>query len=732
MSLRCKVLLPIVSLALLFAFVALSWWPDSSAGQSLLRWVIVAGCALLVGSVWLTFELLVLHPLGRLSAKLDGDRLVNKAHGDEMSDVDLGVSGLQQALSRKEAELNTALEARKQLEISLGEYEERYALAIRGTNDGLWEWDLATGRMYLSPRWKGMLGFKEGEIKDHIEAWKNQIHLGDRPCVDTLLSAHLQGESDQFKSQHRVMHRDASYRWVLSTATAVRHASGKPYRVIGLDSDISQYKRIEEVLMHLVEGTAGTTGDEFFRSIVKHFAAVLGVRQAMIAECVNHPTTRVRPLATWDNGQFIEDPEYDLAGTPCEEVVVQDKLYFIPKGAGARYECSAQQHFDSYLGMPIHDSSDRVVGHLAFQDEGAMTEDVMISSVYRIFVSRAAAELERRNTQKLVLGLAQALSDVRGEECFRVLAKSFAAVVEMKEAFITQCMEQPPRRLRMLAWWRGDRFVDPIEYDVEGSACAETVQQCRACVYPSGVGDYFSYAKEYGWEAYVGLPCVDSAGRVIGHIAAAHDKALQRSLPDEAIMKLFSERAGAELSRTRLQWTLLRAIDGLSNLRGEECFRAMVRELCQILGVREAFVCECLDHPAHNVRMVARWNKGDFANCVDFDLAGTTCETVIDNAAPLYWPKDLGERWPLETTYDRDSYLGIPCFDSEKRVIGHIACADGKPMPEQEPEWAILKLFGERAAIELERRRLTDAKHPAAADATPSEAKRDPALSPPS
>lgn len=79
---------------------------------------------------------------------------------------------------------------------------------------------------------------------------------------------------------------------------------------------------------------------------------------------------------------------------------------------------------------------------------------------------------------------------------------------------------------------------------------------------------------------------------------------------------------------------------------------------------------------------------------------------MIQDEQPLYVSRNLGEGWPLEIQYERESYLGIPCFDSEKRVIGHLACMDGKPMPDEAPQWAILKLFAERAAIELERKQL--------------------------
>jgi PAS domain S-box-containing protein len=702
MSLRWRTLLPL-ALCALVALGAVSWW-DSLGRAARWDWLLVA--MLLLAALWLVVEFLVYRPIAAL--------LETKQGGDEIAALKTHLGELNHALTQKDIELAQAAKLRDEAAHALREHEERYALAVRGANDGLWEWDIASGNMYLSPRWKIMLGFSEDQIKDHIEAWKNQIHPADRPTVDAALAAHIEGKSPRFESQHRVMHRDTSFRWVLSRAAALRHASGKAYRMTGLDTDITRYRRMEEILRHVAEGTAGATGDEFFRELVKHFATVLGARRAFITECMDYPTTHVRRLATWESGNFIDTGEVELAGTPCDDVIQGNKVCFYPHSLQVAYPFEKKLGLHSYLGIPINDSRGTVIGHLAFLDEKAMSEDMSLATVYKIFTARAAAELERRHAQRLMLELAKGLALARGEESFRTLAKTFATVTEMPEAFVAQCTEQPPRRMQMLAWWQGGEFAEPLSYDLAGSTCEETILQGRTCFYEQGVSEYFPYAKVYNWEAYLSVPCFDAQGRVVGHLAALDNKPYRRAPPDEVILNLFAERAARELSRKHLNETLLSVADKLSTLRGEECFREMVKDLCRALGVREAFVCECADFPTSRVRMLAYWNKGEYQPCEEFDLRGTTCEDVIRDQQPLYVAKSLGTRWPLEKEFDRESYLGIPCFDSARRVIGHIACMDGKPMPESSPEWAILKIFAERAAIELERKQLTEARQPVA------------------
>jgi hypothetical protein len=153
--------------------------------------------------------------------------------------------------------------------------------------------------------------------------------------------------------------------------------------------------------------------------------------------------------------------------------------------------------------------------------------------------------------------------------------------------------------------------------------------------------------------------------------------------------------------RKRIEEVVIEIAEGLSASSGDESLRKLVRSFAAVLGVREAFVCECSDYPTTHVRMLARWKAGDYARCVEFDLTGTACEDVICEGRTVFVARDADAVWPLEGQYERRSYLGLPCFDSSGRVIGHIACADDKPMREELPHHAILKILlhagGDRA-----------------------------------
>jgi diguanylate cyclase (GGDEF)-like protein/PAS domain S-box-containing protein len=139
------------------------------------------------------------------------------------------------------ARIGTQLSHKKAQE-ALRESEERYALAARGANDGLWDWNLLTNEVYFSPRWKAMLGFQEQEIEDRLEEWLGRIHDADRERVKEEIAAHQRGLTPHFESEHRVLHKDGAFRWMLSRGLAVHDAAGRPSRMAGSQTDITERK----------------------------------------------------------------------------------------------------------------------------------------------------------------------------------------------------------------------------------------------------------------------------------------------------------------------------------------------------------------------------------------------------------------------------------------------------------------------------------------------------------
>lgn len=124
--------------------------------------------------------------------------------------------------------------------------EERFDLAVRGANDGLWDWDIVTNEVYFSPRWKNMIGYEEHELANNYAEWEKRIHPDDRDRVMEDIRAHLQGLTPHYNCEYRLLHKDGSYRWILSRGLAIRDSSGKPYRMAGSHRDITEQKKTED------------------------------------------------------------------------------------------------------------------------------------------------------------------------------------------------------------------------------------------------------------------------------------------------------------------------------------------------------------------------------------------------------------------------------------------------------------------------------------------------------
>jgi PAS domain S-box-containing protein len=128
--------------------------------------------------------------------------------------------------------------------------EERLKLALEGTDDGLWDWNVATDELYVSPRWEAMLGYRTGEFRAGFGAWQALVHPDDREHLRRCLRDHLSGRSDHVEAEHRIRTRDGEWIWVLTRGKLVSapgHAA-PTQRVVGTQTNVTDRKRAEQVL----------------------------------------------------------------------------------------------------------------------------------------------------------------------------------------------------------------------------------------------------------------------------------------------------------------------------------------------------------------------------------------------------------------------------------------------------------------------------------------------------
>lgn len=148
-----------------------------------------------------------------------------------------------------ERSIHYALESSRTLR-ALRVSEERYALAVQGANDGVWDWDLQSETLYFSPRWYSILGLDDPDPVPSLDTWLSHVHRDDVDMVHRALDAHLQAASPHLEIEHRVWHSDGNERWVISRGVAIRDSAGAVQRMAGSMGDITARKRVEEQLSH--------------------------------------------------------------------------------------------------------------------------------------------------------------------------------------------------------------------------------------------------------------------------------------------------------------------------------------------------------------------------------------------------------------------------------------------------------------------------------------------------
>jgi PAS domain S-box-containing protein len=146
--------------------------------------------------------------------------------------------------------LTLALEAadRKKVEQALRTSEGRLAMTVQSTNIGIWDWDLSSNDVYFSPEWKRQLGYEDHEFANSFQEWECRVHPDDHERALGAIEAYLNGRVGALENEHRLRHKDGSYRWILARGTIIRNEGALSSRMVGIHIDVTDRKVAEEVL----------------------------------------------------------------------------------------------------------------------------------------------------------------------------------------------------------------------------------------------------------------------------------------------------------------------------------------------------------------------------------------------------------------------------------------------------------------------------------------------------
>ena len=413
--------------------------------------------------------------------------------------------------------------------------------------------------------------FWDGEDKDHASA---------------AIEEARQGNVGRFTGYFPTTQTNIPKWWDVSV-TAILDKDGKPEKLLTVSRDVTELKQAEQllrqsheqlerqvaartrdlaetstVLQEIVEGVESNVGEQFFPSLVQQLATALGVDYAYISE-LSDDGTCFRSKAGWGKGQALSQFDVPAHG-PCEAVLTR-KCVHHPDQLRALYpqvQLIQDIGVESYCGVPVVDSTDRVIGHLAIMDSNPMLDHVRAASILGIFAMRAAAEFERlrferamRKSDLTLRKIDEGTAATTGVDFFNSLVQSLAEALQTKYAFVSKLVEGNRLRVRTLAFWKGDGFLDNFEYALPHTPC-ERVLAGEVCLFPEKVQDLFPEHREdlakLGVESYLAIPVSDRSGTVMGHLAVMDIKPMHEDPRVLSVFKIFGVRAGAELERERM------------------------------------------------------------------------------------------------------------------------------------------------------------------------------------
>ncbi len=285
---------------------------------------------------------------------------------------------------------------RKQTETALQLAEHIYRDVVENALEGIFRTTPDGHFLNANPSLAQLLGYDSAEsLISSITNIAQQLYV--QPSRRDEFNQRLATDDVVRQFEAQVYRQDGSVIWVSITARAVRDDRGQLLYYQGHVEDITACKQREEALNLIVEGTAAKTGCDFFRSCVQSLAKILQVRYALVTQFIDPAKTRVRSLAFWQGEDYGKNIEYDLH-VPSEEGSVTGTKCYYSESTQAFFRTEpdlAKLGAQSYLGIPLMDSTGNVLGHLAVLDDKPITKEPGHELFLRIFAARAGAEIER-------------------------------------------------------------------------------------------------------------------------------------------------------------------------------------------------------------------------------------------------------------------------------------------------------------------------------------------------
>ncbi|MNS46346.1 Non-motile and phage-resistance protein [compost metagenome] len=344
----------------------------------------------------------------------------------------------------------------KELVNALQRSEARYELAAQATNDAIWDWDLKTDVVEWNPGVYQVFGYQPGQVESTAAWWYDHIHPDDQKrVVDGIHDAQECGEP-AWTDEYRYLRADGTYAWVTDRGYCVFDEAGKAIRMVGAMHDRSQqraaedaaqaayeelqasneelqvqreeleslniqlreqnerieaevekrtaeHQRLADMLRDLAEGLTAS-GEDYFAQLSSYLARALHVDYVLLGKLVGEAQDHVETVALHAHGKPAGPMTYQLAGTPCENVVSK-QLCTYPTGVQQLFPDDKELvdlGIESYVGTPLFGFDGRVLGLIVVMHSKEIEDVPLVETLLRIVAKRTEAELERLEADRML------------------------------------------------------------------------------------------------------------------------------------------------------------------------------------------------------------------------------------------------------------------------------------------------------------------------------------------
>ena len=433
---------------------------------------------------------------------------------------------------------------------TLRQSAERMQLVIDATNDGIWDWNILTHEDYFSPRWKEIVGCRDDELPNLDSVFFDLIHPDDKSLIAQAITQHFENH-EPFQAEIRLRHKDGSYRWVFTRGEAMRDANGRPVRMLGSVTDISDRKKVQEALENSLEfsknlissmqnGFSVLDKNGYAVDVNPAFLRMIGFsREELIGVRAPHP--------------YWPPEEYETIDAAFQKTLKGEassfELIFMRKN-GERFPVIIS-------ASAVKDLKGNIVSYIAtVKDitERKQAEIALLKSEKQLVI-----ELERRvQTEKIIQHVAAAISFDTGETFLQHLVVELAQSFGASYAFVGVSDDLNQQIINTLSVYAHGKIADNFCYPLLHTPCANVVNKFT-CVHPEQVAKLFPEDKllqDMGIESYVGAPMFDAAGQPLGLIVVLDTKPMKETAVLVQILEIFAARAATEIIRLRQEQQL--------------------------------------------------------------------------------------------------------------------------------------------------------------------------------